>query len=190
MLRRIVVPLDGSPLAETVLAHASKLAAGTDTEMLLLCVVPRPGVFAVAEELQEKSFRGDVATDPDQLVAAIEHELTAPDEGRLRAYLDARAAHLAAGGVRARTQVRVGETATEIVRCAREEQADAIAMCTHGRDGLDRMLHGSVAETVLRAAGRPVLLVRPSPDDLARHGANSKADAMAMGQMVEERLHS
>ena len=109
MFHRIVVPLDGSPLAEAVLPDVVTLAAGADAEVLLLSVVPSPPVFAVAEELQEQSFRGDFAVDPDQLVSAIEHELTAPDEARLQRYLDDRAARLAAAGLSVRTLVHVGD---------------------------------------------------------------------------------
>jgi nucleotide-binding universal stress UspA family protein len=178
MFRRIVVPLDGSPLPEAVLPDVFTLAAGADAELLLLSVVPPPRVFAVAEELQEESFRGDFAGDADQAVAAIEHGLTAPEEARRQRYLDEWAEHLAVADFAVRTLVRVGDAATEIVRCAREEQADAIAMSTHGRGGLDRVLHGSVAETVLRTAGLPVLLVRPTPEDLALHHLACEAAAL------------
>jgi nucleotide-binding universal stress UspA family protein len=177
MFRRIVVPLDGSPLAEAVLPDVFTLAAGADAELLLLSVVPTPHVFAVAEELQEQSFRGDLAVDGDQVVAAIEHGLTAPEEARRQRYLDALAEHLAMADFAVRTLVRVGDAATEIVRCARDEQADAIAMSTHGRGGLDRLLHGSVAETVLRTARLPVLLVRPAAEDFALRRADPRAGA-------------
>ncbi|HZR98902.1 MAG TPA: universal stress protein [Chloroflexota bacterium] len=179
MFRRILVPLDGSPLAEAVLADLFTLAADADPEVLLVGVVAQPAAFAVAEALQETSLRGDVAVDAGGLVPAIERELTAPDRARLLRYLDDRAAHLAAAGLRTRTQVRVGDAATEIVRCARDERADAIAMSTHGRGGLDRALHGSVAEAVLRTAGRPVLLTRPAPEDFARLGALAAAAGSA-----------
>jgi nucleotide-binding universal stress UspA family protein len=169
MFHRVVVPLDGSALAETVLADVFTIAFGREPEVLLLSVLPSPSVFAVADLLQERAFRGDVAIDPDALVPAVEHELTAADEARMGRYLDPLAERLAASGLRARTQVRIGDAATEIVRCAREEQADAIAMSTHRRTGLDRLRHGSVAEAVLRTAGLPVLVVRPDPANFARH---------------------
>jgi nucleotide-binding universal stress UspA family protein len=189
MFRRLLVPLDGSPLAEAVLSDVFALATGADTEVLLVSVVPPPPVLAVAEELQETSLRGDLAVEPDQLVPAIEQELTAADAARQQRYLDDRAQRLAAMGLRVRTQVRVGDAATEIVRCAHEEPADAIAMSTHGRGGLDRALHGSIAEAVLRTAGRPVLLTRPAPEDFARHSAEATTGVTALARLVE-RLHS
>jgi hypothetical protein len=117
MFRRIVVPLDGSPLAEAVLADVFTLATSAETELVLLAIIPEPSVFAVAEQLQETSFRGDIAVDPDALVPAIEHELTAADEARLGRYLDDLAQRLSADGLRARTQVRIGDAATEIICC-------------------------------------------------------------------------
>jgi nucleotide-binding universal stress UspA family protein len=188
MFRRIVVPLDGSPLAEAVLPDVCTLAAGAAAEVLLLSVVPLPSVFALAEELQEQSFRGDLAADPDQVVSTVEHEMTAPEEARRQRYLDDRADRLAAAGLSVRTLVRVGDAATAIVRCARDEQADAIAMSTHGRGGLDRLLHGSVAETVLGTAGLPVLLVRPAPEDFALHRADPPTGAATARS--QERLSS
>jgi nucleotide-binding universal stress UspA family protein len=189
MFRRIVVPLDGSPLAAAVLADVFTLATSAETELVLLAIIPEPSVFAVAEQLQETSFRGDIAVDPDALVPAIEHELTAADEARLGRYLDDLAQRLSADGLRARTQVRIGDAATEIVRYARDEQADAIAMSTHGRRGLDHLLHGSVAEAVLRTAGLPVLLVRPAAEVFARHRGAHVPSPVGLAQMIE-RPHS
>jgi nucleotide-binding universal stress UspA family protein len=58
-------------------------------------------------------------------------------------------------------EVRFGNPAEEIVGCAREHQADLIAMATHGRDGLSHLVMGSVAERVVRSAPGAVLLLRP-----------------------------
>jgi nucleotide-binding universal stress UspA family protein len=60
-----------------------------------------------------------------------------------------------------------GPAANEILRVARETSADLIIMCTHGRTGIRRLLVGSVAEAVVRAAGVPVLLQRPAGDAAA-----------------------
>jgi len=76
--------------------------------------------------------------------------------------------------------VRVGNAAVEIVRCAGDEQVDLIAMSTHGRSGLDRALHGSVAEAVLRTAGRPVLLTRPGPGDFAGQRNDAESGVAAL----------
>ena len=74
--------------------------------------------------------------------------------------LAARAAELGKAGVTARFRVSVGVPFEEIVKAAKDEQADMIVMGTHGRGGLNRLLLGSVAERVIRTAPCPVLTVR------------------------------
>ena len=142
MYKRVVVPLDGSPLAESMLRFVVDIAGPLDLEVMLLRVIrvlPRPlteGVRAAVLENAEYS-----PTD------ALE-------------YLAPLAAELKRRGIRVRTQVRRGEPVEEIVDCAREVDADLIAMTTHGRSGLGRWLFGSVAEAVLREAEIPVFLMR------------------------------
>lgn len=143
---RVLVPLDGSPLAEAVLPFAEKLAGPVDSELLLLRVV-EPLAPAAA------------------LAAA---GVPAPDELFLRQvearrYLDEVARRLGDKGLRVRTLLGHGPAASEIVAVAKAERADLIAMSTHGRGGLGRLLFGSVAEAVLRAAPVPVLMVRMTP---------------------------
>ncbi|HUK63722.1 MAG TPA: universal stress protein, partial [Dongiaceae bacterium] len=72
-----------------------------------------------------------------------------------------RVTELAAEGLTARSVVRSGEPADEIVRLADEEHADMIVMGTQGRTGLERLMLGSVAERVIRRSRCPVLTVRP-----------------------------
>jgi nucleotide-binding universal stress UspA family protein len=89
----------------------------------------------------------------------------------LEQYLLERADVLCAAGMRVQTAVRVGDPATEIVEAARETGADLIAMTTHGRSGLGRLLFGSVAEAVLRRAHVPVFLLRVSEPQTAMRAA-------------------
>ena len=77
-----------------------------------------------------------------------------------REYLASVAADLRGRGVRVTTDARHGDPVTELVAAARETGADLIAMTTHGRSGLGRLLFGSVAEAVLRQAEIPVLMMR------------------------------
>jgi nucleotide-binding universal stress UspA family protein len=158
MFRRIVVPLDGSPLSEAILPEIERLAANTPTQVILLSVAPIP-------ETIER--RDDTIAYLDQL---MQEEAT-----ELQRYLARHAHRLIAAGVRVQTRVRFGDPATEIVACADEEEADAIAMCTHGRSGLDRLIHGSVAGTVLRSTRRPVLLLRPTEAAFARERVRAGA---------------
>jgi nucleotide-binding universal stress UspA family protein len=172
MFRRVLVPLDGSGLADTILPHVCQLAADTALEVLLLAVVPPPSALQLAESLHGTIDKyGYAVPQLDGMAAEQEQQLVAGDVGRAEAYLHARVQRLAADGLQARTAVRIGEAAAEIARTAEAEQADLIAMSTHGRAGLDHLLHGSVAESVLRTAGRPLLLLRPSPEAFARQQA-------------------
>jgi Ala-tRNA(Pro) deacylase len=143
MLRRLVVPLDGSRLAETVLPHVRRLAADASLAVVLLRVGSLPPV---------------IEDEPPIIL----DDSAAAEERQLGLYLQEQAPRLATSGASVQTRVRLGDPASEIVRCAEEEQADAIAMSTHGHTGLERLLQGSVAAAVLRAARRPLLFIRPA----------------------------
>jgi len=140
MFKKIVVPLDGSPLAEAVLPQVTELAHALATEVLLLRV-------AVAHAFP--------AGDP---ISLAEEEVRVVREAE--AYLAAVAGRLAREGVTAKTAVRYGQAAAEIIDHVAFEGADLVAMSTHGRSGLSRLVVGSVAEEVVRKVGVPVLLFR------------------------------
>jgi nucleotide-binding universal stress UspA family protein len=103
-------------------------------------------------------------TSMDVVGMAKEAQAGAPILKELDAqgYLEPLVASLKAKGVRAGARVRIGDPATEIVAAAKEINADLIAMTTHGRTGLGRLLFGSVAEAVLRGSPIPVFLLRTS----------------------------
>ena len=143
MYQRVLVPLDGSPVAEAILPFIEQIAGPLDMEIMLLRVVPVSSfldVVAMAKEVQ--------AGEP------ILKELEA------QGYLEPLVETLKAKGVGVGARVRIGDPATEIVAAAQEIGADLIAMTTHGRSGLGRLLFGSVAEAVLRASPIPVFLLR------------------------------
>jgi nucleotide-binding universal stress UspA family protein len=142
MYKRAVVPLDGSPLAEGILPFIIEIAGPLDLEVVLLRVVqPVP----------------PQVVDGSRLVVIEDVEGRAAEAS---AYLRPLATELAGRGVRVRIAVRRGDPVTEIVEGAKEVDADLIAMTTHGRSGLGRLLFGSVAEAVLRQAEIPVFLMR------------------------------
>jgi nucleotide-binding universal stress UspA family protein len=152
MYNRVLVPLDGSKTAEAILPFVLEIAGPLDVEVTLLrVVVPIPP-------------------------SAVEgtRELTVEDvEGRraeAQAYLDRLAAELRDRGVRVQTAVRRGDPAVEIAAAAEELQADLVAMTTHGRSGLGRLLFGSVAEAVLRSTDLPVLMMRQTAKQGAQRG--------------------
>jgi nucleotide-binding universal stress UspA family protein len=140
--RRVLVPLDGSPVAESIIPFIVDIAGPLDMEIVLLRVVtpavvqagaPVPGV--VTEELAARTTEA-------------------------RDYLSTIAAELWGRGLRVQVRVRPGTAVQEILAATRECAADLIAMTTHGRSGLRRLVFGSVAEAVLRLADTPVLLMR------------------------------
>jgi nucleotide-binding universal stress UspA family protein len=146
--RRILVPLDGSPVAEQALPAAQQLAAALDATLFLTAVVPIRDDRAAAKV--------GVATPPlgPAQHAAREH---------LAEYLKRVAAGLTARGLRVETRVLYGHPAEAILRDSEYADADLIVMATHGRSGWQQLWLGSVALKVVQGTRRPVLLVRDQP---------------------------
>ena len=153
MYKRVVVPLDGSPLAEGMLRFIVDIAGPLDLEVVLLRVIR-----VLPPQVTE--------TVSAAVLENVEHNTADALE-----YLSPLAEELRRRGIRVRTQVRRGEPVDEIVDCAREVDADLIAMTTHGRSGLGRWLFGSVAEAVLRQAEIPVFLMRMTDAQVAAGAA-------------------
>jgi nucleotide-binding universal stress UspA family protein len=155
MYTRIVVPLDGSPLAELALAHAATLAKAVNAPIHLLRIVDYTrmesyGPYGLA--LEYASFEPTLS----------EEEETA------RAYLGEVQAKLEEDGLSVTTDVRRGAVVREIV--GGSEPGDLIVMGSHGRGGVTRWLLGSVAEDVVRHSTVPVLLVRAPRDGAEKAG--------------------
>ena len=147
MYERVLIPLDGSELAETILPFAEQVAGPLDAEVVLLQVVEPPSPIA--------GLGTGGIVSPDALYLR---------QVEAKRYLDAVAGRLQGKGLRVRTVLGLGTPASEIAATARAECADLIAMTTHGRSGVKRAIFGSVAEEVLRSADIPVLAIRkPAP---------------------------
>ena len=145
MFTHLLVALDGSPEAEAVIPHSLAIASSMNAEVTLLRIVD-----AVSADWSE---RGALATS--QLEAASRNALA--EQARL--YLERVAAPMRQRGVIVNVLVHQGAAARQIVAAARDVEADGIAMATHSRHGLNRLVFGSVAEEVLHAAQIPVILV-------------------------------
>jgi nucleotide-binding universal stress UspA family protein len=144
--RRILVPLDGSALAEAALDPAVTLAGLEAGAELVLLQVVQP----VASEVWI----------PDAALAArlASVDLIRQREGA-REYLDATARRLEASGLMVRARVEEGDrVASAVLDAARDEQADLIVIATHGRSGLARLALGSVADKILRSSRTPLLV--------------------------------
>jgi nucleotide-binding universal stress UspA family protein len=148
-VRRLLITLDGSDLAEAVLGPATDVARALGAPVSLLRVVGvrmYPGLPHLPHGAEEYS-------------RLLEAERTEAED-----YLARVAARLAEHGVEVEGhQVLQGPTAATILGAAKAETDGLIAMTTHGRGGLQRLILGSVADKVLRASSSPVLMVRP-PD--------------------------
>ncbi len=151
MVKRILVPLDGSKLAEGVLPFVEGLAGQLHAELLLVEVV------AVESEAWAK------AQEPPHPISG-QSEWEARGIQTATGYLTGIATALQARKIDATWEVVEGVAATEIVNFAHVHAIDLIAMSTHGRSGLSRMVFGSVADHVMREAGIPVLMVRPGQE--------------------------
>jgi nucleotide-binding universal stress UspA family protein len=142
-VKRILCATDFSDASEAAIAEAQKLAAALGAEMVLLHVASE------APQWSETVY-----------TPAVRHVFES-QRAWAAAGLNAWVVVLAGSGVPARTLVRTGVAWEEILRVAREEQAELIVIGTHGSTGLNRLLLGSVAERVVRQARCPVLTVRP-----------------------------
>lgn len=142
MISRILVPLDGSQLAEMVLPYVREMASRTKAEVLLLTSVQPVTVW-----------------DATVTTFSLDRE-----ESFALAYLDGKREEMAAAGLKTRARVVQGPAAESILKVAAEEKVDLIAMSTHGRSGLTRWLFGSVANKVLEGTTTPLFLVRSSSE--------------------------
>jgi nucleotide-binding universal stress UspA family protein len=136
---RLLVPLDGSELAERALPHATTLARQFGSTLHILRVVPPLPALA----------HGHILVDVEQALAA-----------EAQSYLESVQARLSAEGCPAEIAYRIGSPADEIIAYAAENDIRLIVMHTHGRSGISRWVYGSVAHRILQGAECPVLLVR------------------------------
>jgi nucleotide-binding universal stress UspA family protein len=142
---RILVPLDGSKLAEAILPYVADLSGRLEATVVLFQVL-QPVEEALVEE--------------GRVVAYVD-ELMAQKSAAARRYLEDVAGRLAADGLQTEIKVAFGNAPEEIIQNAHQLGIDMIAMSTHGRSGVSRWVYGSVADRVLRGSGLPVLLFRP-----------------------------
>jgi nucleotide-binding universal stress UspA family protein len=142
-LKKLIVPLDGSPLAERVLPHVSDLAKKMRLETILLRAYALPPALAADE----------YGTYTDKLIGQL--------EAGAKEYLAAKTGELQKQGVPNVSYVTdLGYGAEKITSLARRTPDNLIAMCTHGRSGVTRWALGSVTERVVRHSGDPVLIIR------------------------------
>ena len=150
MLRKLLVPLDGSRVGEAALKHVEELIPQLNKavtyEVILLQVITSLGHYVIA---------GEASVPVPYTEKEIEHIKRKTEE-----YLENTAENLRSKGIHVRAIVTTGKPAEEIIRVAAETKVDMIAMSTHGRSGFSRLTFGSITDKVLRTGNTPVLVVR------------------------------
>ncbi len=144
MYKKILVPLDGSPLAEAALTHAEEIAKENDAEIVIL---------RVPDHIEPKY-------PPQAYAESIHKQMDADEEAEV--YVNGKVAALSRKHIKAEGVVREGPVMETILAVADETHVDAIAMSTHGWKGLRHMLNGSVAEKVVQNAHIPVTVIHPN----------------------------
>lgn len=148
MYAQILVPLDGSKLAECVLPHVEAIASGCRVQNVIFLQVVEPFYIPVSAE-------GAVyLTDKD--VRRIEVENRAVAEN----YLKKLVSETKYDGVNIKSEIIIGIAAESISDYATKNAVDLIAIATHGRSGVSRWVMGSVADRVLHSACVPILMIR------------------------------
>jgi nucleotide-binding universal stress UspA family protein len=153
MYKKILVPLDGSELAECTLAHVKAIASG--------CNVPEVILLRIAEPVSSFVI-GELAAANTKLATQVEQYDEKEHKTQAKQYVAQKADELKKEGIAAQPVVVSGNPADKILDYANENQVDLIIMSTHGRSGISRWAFGSVAEKVVRHATVPVLTISPS----------------------------
>lgn len=151
MYKMILVPLDGSELAERVLPHVEMLVKACEgpVELVLLqaCEPARPMVAGYGEAVGQAAILAEQAA-----------EVCRAEAGE---YLAATEKKLKKKGFKVRSELVIGSPGEEILDYAANNPVDLIAMASHGRSGISRWAYGSVASKVLRGISTPILVVTP-----------------------------
>jgi nucleotide-binding universal stress UspA family protein len=137
---RILVPLDGSELAEAAITRATETAASRPMTLMLMRAAEArtlPGTDLIGAQVE-------AVQEAEGYLAAVKAKLEKQGLGKVEA------------------NVWYGPAATAIIEAAQMYKPDLIVMSTHGRSGLGRLIFGSVAESVLRGTTIPILLIRPA----------------------------
>jgi nucleotide-binding universal stress UspA family protein len=181
MYKKIVVPLDGSKLAEVALPHLDNFAK-TGTEVFLVSVTePVKGMLVEADihepfvsEHPAKVKKTGIGISQLSIVySGADGKTNGAQEipftlGKMAStagdYLRTMAEQLTKKGFKVTAGVLVGNPAAEIIRFADEHSADLILIASRGKSGFSRWEMGNIADKIIRAAKTPVLLVKPAAD--------------------------
>lgn len=153
MFNKILICLDGSPLAEQIIPYATEQAKRFNSKVILLKVVTDADAVVVPMT---------PTGDPLTMATQVSIEKMENESEEAKSYL----ATIAEPMIKAKLDVEQiaifdPSPGSAIVDQANSSQVDLIALATHGRSGLRRAVSGSVADQVLRESHLPILLIRP-----------------------------
>ena len=149
MYKTILVPLDGSKRAEAILPHVKNLS---------LCFNAKLVFFIVAEPSLMLEY--DEVIDMSKYLETFDHQ-----RKKTETYLASLQEEFRAKGIKVQTLIGHGLVVRAIIDAAEHENADLVAMASHGRSGVFRTFYGSVAAGVLQRIDRPLLLIRSRSND-------------------------
>ncbi len=145
MVKKIIVPLDGSVRAEAILPHVENLALNLHASVVLLYV----------EETSDWLLERDEVIDVNDFLEKRRQRIK-----DIQAYLQAIIDNWRSIDIAAQMRINRGSVVACIIDAAKKESADLVAMASHGRGGAERTFYGSVAVGVLNRIDRPLLLIR------------------------------
>ncbi len=154
MYKKIMVPLDGSELAECVLPHVEVIAKGCGVAEVIFTRVVEPAILPSGALTDGGAVLTEIDTERTRKQIDAGNKLAARD------YLDHLISRIKLDKVKMRTEVLDGKAAEELAEYATDNDIDLIIIATHGRSGISRWVWGSVADRLLRSACVPVLMVR------------------------------
>lgn len=146
MYKKVLVPLDGSKVAETALDHVKKLAdAGLIGELIILKIVDMPAPIAMPISVEEgydfSGYEDLYFKEAKKYIQGMEDQLKE-------------------GGITVKGETIIGRTVSTILEYQKENDIDLIILATHGHSGVTKFLLGSVANKVVQSSQCPVFLVR------------------------------
>ncbi len=148
MYKKIMVPLDGSKLAETVLPHLETVVKGCESPEVIFVQAVEPLTIPYGRELSQ-------FTSFEQLKAFETHQKSEAEK-----YLKEIVERLRKAGANARSVVIYGRASETLVDFVNNNNVDLVIMATHGRSEVGRWVWGSVADRLLRSLNVPILMVR------------------------------
>ena len=143
MYEKILVPLDGSKRAEMIRPHVRELASRFQATVIFIMVIEPTNTRGIGETL-----------------ISISEEVIDNTLKESQSYLDGVASKFRDNGIDCKTIIAHGPIVEKIIEVAKTEDADLIAMTSHGYGGLTRIFYGSVAAGILNRVDRPLFIVR------------------------------